>query len=92
VITNTLFSRNSATAFSGTGPAVAYGGAIGNGNALTFRRSRVTANTVRAPSRHGVAHGGGIFDGQIPDLDQPGRIRLAHSVVAHNTPDQCFQC
>jgi hypothetical protein len=92
VITNTLFSRNSASAFSGKGPAAAYGGAIGNGNALTFRQSRVTANSVRAPSRHGVAHGGGIFDGQIPDLDQPGRIRLLHSVVAHNRPDQCFQC
>jgi hypothetical protein len=92
VITNTLFSRNSATAFSGKGPAVAYGGAIGNGNALTFRQSRVTGNSARAPSRHGVAHGGGIFDGQIPDLDQPGRIRLVHSVVAHNRPDQCFQC
>jgi hypothetical protein len=92
VITNTLFSRNSATAFSGKGPAVAYGGAIGNGNALTFSQSRVTGNTVRAASRHGVAHGGGTFDGQIPDLGQPGRIRLAHSVVAHNTPDQCFQC
>jgi hypothetical protein len=91
-ITNTLFSRNSASAFSGKGPAVAYGGAIGNGNALTFRQSRVTRNTVRAPSRHGVTHGGGIFDGQIPDLDQPGRIRLVHSVVAHNRPDQCFQC
>jgi hypothetical protein len=92
VITNTLFSRNSVTAFSGKGPAVAYGGAIGNGNELTFRQSRVTGNSVRAPSRHGVAHGGGIFDGQIPDLDQPGRIRLVHSVVAHNRPDQCFQC
>jgi hypothetical protein len=92
VITNTLFSRNSATAFSGNGPAVAYGGAIGNGNALTFRRSRVTGNLVRAPSRHGVARGGGIFDGHIPGLDQPGRIRLMHSVVAHNRPDQCFQC
>jgi hypothetical protein len=92
VITNTLFSRNSATAFSGKGPAVAYGGAIGNGNALAFRRSRVTGNTVRAPSRHGVAHGGGIFDGQIPDLDQPGHITLVHSVVSHNRPDQCFRC
>jgi hypothetical protein len=92
LITNTLFSRNSATAFSGKGPTVAYGGAIGNGNALTFRRSRVTGNSVRAASRHGVARGGGIFDGQIPDLHQPGRIRLVHSVVAHNTPDQCFRC
>jgi Right handed beta helix region len=92
VITNTLFSRNSATAFSGKGPTVAYGGAIGNGKALTFRRSRVTGNSVRAASRHGVARGGGIFDGQIPDLHQPGRIRLVHSVVAHNRPDQCSRC
>jgi hypothetical protein len=92
VITKAVFSGNSAKASSDRGSAVAYGGAIANGNALTLRRSRVTGNSARAKSPKGVAHGGGIFDGQIPGLDQPGRIRRVASVVARNTPDQCYQC
>jgi hypothetical protein len=92
VITKTVFSGNSAKASSDRGSAVAYGGAIANGNALALRRSRVTGNSARAESPNGVAHGGGIFDGQIPGLDQPGRIRRVASVVARNTPDQCYQC
>src|SRR5262249_24211157 len=91
-VTNTVFGRNSATAVSGKGTAVAYGGAIGNGDALILRRSRVTGNSVRARSQNRSAHGGGVFDGQIPGLDQPGHIRLVGSLVAHNKPDQCYQC
>jgi hypothetical protein len=91
-VVNTVLSGNIGIATSANGSAVALGGAIANGHDLEVRGSKVTGNAVRARGRSRVARGGGIFDGQIPDVDQPGRVRLVHSTVVRNTPDQCFEC
>jgi hypothetical protein len=92
LITNSVFSGNRGIARSAKGTAVVYGGAIGNGGRLVMRQSKVTGNVASARARSHTARGGGIYNGQIPDLDQIGHITLVKTVVSRNTPDQCYAC
>jgi hypothetical protein len=79
-IRDTTLEANSGTA-SGTG-GTALGGGIwsGNGGALTLLDSSITHNALTAS----IAHGGGLF------TTNPTTIK--DTVIAFNTPDQCFGC
>jgi hypothetical protein len=67
-----------------TGPdGHARGGGIWNRSHLTLEYTRVIGNTLRASPGLPV-QGGGIFT-SVP-------VRLDHSRIAHNIPDQCFGC
>jgi hypothetical protein len=85
---NVQVSDNSATA---TGPSgVAQGGGIWNGVELsgppvelTLENTTVTRNTLNG-SPGVTVQGGGLFT-TLP-------VTLTHSLIALNTPDQCFGC
>jgi hypothetical protein len=52
----------------------------------------VTGNIANARARSATTHGGGIYNGRIPDLDQTGHVTLVKSTVTRNKPDQCYAC
>jgi hypothetical protein len=88
-LTNVQVDRNVGTAIGVRG--FADGGGIWNGqffagpeSPLTLVNTRVGDNALRASPGIEV-HGGGIYTPGFPTT-------LDHSVVAHNTPDDCFGC
>ena len=73
---------NSARATSPHGTAAADGGALLVDAELLLRRTTIRGNTVEARGRHGVAQGGGIFDGTL--FTNGGPLTLVDSAVLHN--------
>ena len=60
---------------------VLFGGPV---SPLTLRNSKVTDNALSGGAEI-TLQGGGIFTPGFP-------AALINSIVAHNTPDQCFGC
>jgi hypothetical protein len=89
VLQNVQVSGNTGAANGSSG--FGEGGGIWNGvlfggpdSPLTLVNTRVTGNVLSA-SPGLTLQGGGIFTPGFP-------LTLTNSVVAHNTPDQCFGC
>jgi hypothetical protein len=89
VLTNVAVSGNNGIANGQNGSA--QGAGIWNGvlfggptSPLTLRNSKVTDNALSG-SPGITLQGGGIFTPGFPTT-------LTNSIVAHNTPDQCFGC
>jgi hypothetical protein len=94
---NSEVSANTAVANGATG--FANGGGITNFSAvpllppagqLTLVNSRLTGNVVTA-SPGITPMGGGLFTADVLSL-QPLPVTLIHTVIAGNSPDQCFGC
>ncbi|MEA2283177.1 MAG: hypothetical protein QOK21_3784 [Solirubrobacteraceae bacterium] len=91
-IADSLISRNRASAVSARGSAMVYAGGLHNGHVTRLRRVTVSRNVASAHGRKTLTRGGGIYNGLVPGLDFPVKLDIAHSVVAHNRPDQCYGC
>ena len=85
---NTTISGNTGNASGREGAAqgggIFDGSLFSNGGPLSLVNSRVTGNALTGASGI-VLHGGGLYIG-----DQP--VTLASTVIAQNTPDDCFGC
>ncbi|HZQ64076.1 MAG TPA: hypothetical protein VFA66_02460 [Gaiellaceae bacterium] len=84
VITDSVVSRNVARSTAYAGDATVEGSGILNGGTLELRRVSVRDNSGRASGPSGFAHGGGIWNGVVPD-GPPVQLTLRDSSVTHNT-------
>jgi hypothetical protein len=122
-ISDSVIRANRLTATTTTGSSTVQGGGISNIGVLTLRGTSVSDNGGTASGPSGLAQGGGIWNGSVPNgpsltqfalLDsevthnaltatsgitvQGGGlftsfpVTLQNSVIAKNSPDQCFGC
>ena len=61
------------------------GGGIANIGVLRLRNTSIADNSGTASGPHGLAQGGGIFNGSVPDGPPSVRLALVDSAVTRNT-------
>jgi hypothetical protein len=84
-ISDSLISANRLTATTTTGSATLRGGGIANIGVLVLRNTSVADNSGTASGPSGMAQGGGIFNGSVPDGPPSVRLALVDSAVTRNT-------
>lgn len=85
-VTDSIIAGNTVTARSRTGSATVQGAGIFNNSLLELRGVRVTGNSGKATGPHGMAQGGGIWNGV--ELSAPGtpvRLTMTDTTVAQNS-------
>jgi hypothetical protein len=84
-ISDSVISANRLTATTTTGSTFVQGGGISNLGVLTLRNTRVGDSRGTASGPGGLAQGGGIWNGSVPDGPPSVRLALVDSAVTHNT-------
>jgi hypothetical protein len=84
-ISDSLIRANRLTATTTTGAATLRGGGIANIGVLALRNTSIADNSGTASGPHGLAQGGGIFNGSVPDGPPSVRLALLDSAVTGNT-------
>jgi len=84
LISDTVISGNTTSAFSRKGSAEVFGSGLLNDGLLVLRNSVLTDNVGVAHGPSGTARGGGIWNGSVYNPG-PAQLTLAGTSVTHNT-------